>query len=123
MSKMSELSQTIEDLKSAAEALLRAAEVMVYAFGGEEEPAEAEAAQHAPRQPPAQPDVQPKSITLEELRGMLSGLCGLGYAAQVKALIEAYGVKKLQDVDPAQYTVLAAAARELQDKIQGGNNG
>ena len=118
MSKMSELSQTIEDLKIAAEALLRAAEVMVYAFGGEEEPAEAEAAQ-----PPAQPDVQPKSITLEELRGMLSGLCGLGYAAQVKALIEAYGVKKLQDVDPAQYTVLAAAARELQDKIQGGNNG
>ena len=65
MSKMSELSQTIEDLKIAAEALLRAAEVMVYAFGGEDEPAEGATTQPEPTQPPAQPDVQPKSITLE----------------------------------------------------------
>ena len=112
MSKMSELSQTIEDLKSAAEALLRAAEVMVYAFGGEEEPTEAEAAQHAPRQP--EPEQEP-AIKLEDVRAVLAEISRSGKTAEMKALLGRFGASKLSAVNPEDYPALLEAAREVKN--------
>ncbi len=102
MSAMNELSQTVEELLTAAQALISAADSLTRLFNSEEpaEPTE-----------PAKPERKP--LTLEEVRGILSDMCAKGFSAQVKALIASYGAKTLKDVAPTDYDDLALAAQAL----------
>ena len=99
MSAMNELSQTVEELRTAAQALISAADSLTRLFSSAE-PAET-----------TKPERKP--LTLEELRGILSDMCAKGFSAQVKALITSYGAKTLKDVAPADYDDLALAAQAL----------
>ena len=99
MSATNELSQTVEELRTAARALASAADSLARLFS---EKAAAE---------PVKPERKP--LTLEEVRGILADKCAQGFAAKVKVLIESYGAKTLKDVAPADYSNLALAAQAL----------
>ena len=102
MSAMNELSQTVEELRTAAQALISAAESLTRLFNSAESTESAE---------PAKPERKP--LSLEEVRGILSDMCAKGFSAQVKALIASYGAKTLKDVAPADYENLVLAAHAL----------
>lgn len=99
MSAMSELSITVEELRTAARALNSAADSLMQLFSSPEgtQPAE------TPKKP----------LTLEEVRVVLSDKCAHGFGSQVKALIEDYGVKSLKEIDPQNYEDLVLSAQAL----------
>ena len=55
----------------------------------------------------------PNPITLEQVRAALAEKSVQGHTAEVQALIHQQGVKKLSQVDPAQYANLLAEAEAL----------
>ena len=88
MSRMSDMAQTIEELRSAATAISDAADWLTKMFSGKQ-PAE-----DAPASPP-----EPE-LTLEQVRAVLA---------------DKSGASKLSQIDPAHYKALLAEAEELAD--------
>ena len=100
MSKMSEMSATIAELRKCAAAISDAANWLAEKFSGDE-------AQEAPipvKEPP---------LTLEAVRAVLANKSRAGYTAQIRSLLQKYGADKLSGVDPANYKALLADAEEL----------
>ena len=100
MSKMSEMSLTIEELRKCAAVISDAANWLTEQFSGDE-------AQEAPipvKEPP---------LTLEAVRAVLANKSRAGYTAQIRSLLQKYGTDKLSGVDPANYKALLADAEEL----------
>lgn len=58
-------------------------------------------------------EVSDRELTLEYVRGILADKCAAGYGAQVKALIESFGVSSLSEVPPLMYAGLVASASVL----------
>ena len=57
---------------------------------------------------------EPKTATMEEVRGLLAEKSRSGFRAEVKALLTAHGVEKLSEItDPAELGRLKAEAEEL----------
>ena len=57
---------------------------------------------------------EPKTATMEEVRGLLAEKSRNGFRAEVKALLTAHGVEKLSEItDPAELGKLKAEAEEL----------
>ena len=88
MSKMSDMAQTIEELRNAAAAINDAADWLSRQFSGE--PADAEPA------PAKEPDLK-----LEDVRAVLADMSRKGHTAEIRALLQ-----KLSGVDPANYSAL-----------------
>lgn len=103
MSRMSDMAQTIEDLRSAAAAISDAADWLTKMFSGEQ-PAE-----DAPVSPP-----EPE-LTLEQVRAVLADKSRQGHTAEIRTLLQKYGASKLSQIDPAHYKALLAEAEELAD--------
>ena len=103
MSKVSDMAQTIEDLRSAAAAISDAADWLTKMFSGEQ-PAE-----DAPVSPP-----EPE-LTLEQVRAVLADKSRQGHTAEIRTLLQKYGASKLSQIDPAHYKALLAEAEELAD--------
>ena len=107
MSKMSELSQTVSELKRCGEALISIAESLADGCSGNGEA-------HTADQPPAEvARPEAKSLTLEEVRAVLEEKSRAGYTASVRELLEKHGAKKLSEIDPAEYPALLAEAEVL----------
>ena len=106
MSKTSDLSQAVTELRSAAQSLISVADSLndLFSGGGGIEVA-------------AQPETAPgeKPITLEAVRAVLAEKSRSGFTAEVKALIEKHGAARLSEVDPANYKALLAEAEVLGD--------
>ena len=102
---MNELSQTVEELRTAAKLLISAAESIARLFSEEASETDSTASEASETTSP--------ELTLEEVRGILSEKCAQGYGSQVKALIASYGAKTLKEVAPADYNELALAAQAL----------
>ena len=98
MSKMSEMSATIEELRRCAVAISDAANWLAEQFISDEPASEA----------PAEP-----VLTLEAVRAVLAEKSRAGYTAQIRSLLQKYGADKLSGVDPANYKALLADAEEL----------
>jgi hypothetical protein len=107
MSKMSELSLAVTELKRCGEALIGVSESLASLFSDNEV---------------AQTTVQPKAavsapvekpITLEAVRAVLAEKSRSGHTAEVRALLEKYGGSKLSEIDPEQYPALLAEAEVL----------
>ena len=96
MSRMSELSGCIADLKAAAAALISAAETLTELYSGEE---------------PAQDRPESRPITKEEVRAELAAKATAGYGAQVRALLKRYGAAQLSAVKAEDYASLLLAAQ------------
>ena len=101
MSKMSEMSATIEELRRCAAAISDAADRLVEQFSGDEP---------APAAVPAEP-----VLTLEAVRAVLADRSRAGYTAQIRSLLQKYGADKLSGVDPANYKALLADVEGLTD--------
>ena len=103
MSRMGDMAQTIENLRSAAAAISDAADWLTKMFSGEVQ------SEDAPASPPE------SGLTLEQVRAVLADKSRQGHTAEIRALLQKYGASKLSQIDPAHYRALLAEAEELAD--------
>ena len=101
MSKMGDMAQTIEELRSAAAAISDAADWLTKMFSGEPQ------AEDAPASSLEQ------VLTLEQVRAVLADKSRQGHTAEIRALLRKYGADKLSEIDPGQYPALMADAEVL----------
>ena len=100
MSKMSEMSATIEELRKCAAVISDAANWLAEQFSGDEAP---EAPTPAKERP----------LTLEAVRAVLANKSRAGYTAQIRSLLQKYGADKLSGINPANYKALLADVEGL----------
>ena len=93
MSKMSDMAQTIEELRTAAVAINDVADWLARQFSGDAE-----------KEAPA-PAMEPE-LKLEDVRAVLADMSRKGHTAEIRALLQKYGAAKLSGVDPANYKAL-----------------
>ena len=98
MSKMSEMSTTIEELRSAAAAINAAADWLAEQFSSDEP--------EAPSKP---------VLKLEAVRAVLADKSRAGFTAQIRSLLQKYGADKLSGIDPANYEALLEDVEGLTD--------
>lgn len=103
MSKMRDMAQTIEELRSAAAAITDAANWLAQQFSdaGDMEP---------PTEP--KPDKKP-ALTLEQVRAVLADKSRAGHTAAIRDLLQKYGASKLSQVAPNNYEALLRDAEVL----------
>jgi hypothetical protein len=101
MSKMSEMSATIEELRRCVTAISDAANWLAEQFSSDEP---------EPESAPAEP-----VLTLEAVRAVLANKSRAGFTAQIRSLLQKYGADKLSGVDPANYKALLADVEGLTD--------
>ncbi len=99
MSKMSEMTASIEELRSAAAAINDVANWLAKAFSANE-PAE-----EAPASDPV--------LTLEEVRAVLAEKSRKGHTAEIRSLLQKFGADKLSQLDPASYKALLAEVEDI----------
>ena len=102
MSKMANLAQTIEELRSAAAAINDIADDLFQQFSDD--------GPEAPNQPEPKPELK-----LEDVRSVLASKSRAGYTAEVRALLQKYGADRLSRIDPANYENLMKDAEVLGD--------
>ena len=120
MGKVSELYALLEDLKRNGEAVVSAAEELGKMLCAENEapgsetagPASTEGETTGPNEPAAQPE---RTITLQELRGVLAKLNKRGFKADVKKLLQDYGAERLSSLDSSKYAAVMAEAEVIGD--------
>ena len=103
MSKMSDMAQTIEELRSAAAAITDAANWLAQQFNSD-----AEEAQITEAQLEKKPE-----LTLEQVRAVLADKSRAGHTAAVRDLLQKYGASKLSQVDPKHYEALLKDAEVI----------
>ena len=101
MSRMSDMAQTLEELRSAAAAISDAADRLTKMFSGEPQAEDAPASLPEPE------------LTLEQVRAVLADKSRQGHTAEIRALLQKHGASKLSQIDPAQYKALLAEAEVL----------
>lgn len=57
--------------------------------------------------------LQPEKLTLEQVRAVLAEKSRSGHTAEIRSLLEAHGVTKLSEIDPAEYAALLLEAEVL----------
>lgn len=115
MSKMSELSQALDELAACGEGLIRTANAIREMFTGEPErqpetvpePPKTEAAE-VPR------TEEPKGYTFAEVRKAFSAKSHAGYTERVKALITSFGADRLSAVKEEDYPALMRALEDIE---------
>ncbi len=100
MAAMNEMSLVIEELRTAANALISVADSLMQMYST---PEETETGMLQERKP----------LTLEEVRDILRRRCEEGYAADVKQLIADLGARSLKEVNPDDYEPLVNAVQAL----------
>ena len=100
MAAMNEMSLVIEELRTAADALISAADSLMrmYSAGDELE---------------TEPVSERKPLSLAEVRDILRRKCEEGFAADVKDMIASLGAKSLKEVNPEDYEPLVNAVQAL----------
>ena len=105
MSKMAEMAQTIEELRTAAASINAAADWLYQQFSGDDDEAKVTEA-------PAKK--KPKlELKLEDVRAVLAEKSRAGHTAEVRTLLQKYGGEKLSAVDPANYEALMKDAEVI----------
>lgn len=99
MSKMSELSQVLDEMIACGEGMIKAAKALKEIYTSTEE---------APATPEA-----PPSYTKEDVRGILAAKSAAGFKKEVKELLEKYGAQQLKQVDPKDYAALIKEAEVI----------
>ena len=98
MSKMAEMAQTIEELRTAAASINAAADWLYQQFSGDDNEAQVTKA-------PAKKETKPE-LKLEDVRAVLAEKSRAGHTAEVRALLKKYGAAKLSETEPANYEAL-----------------
>ena len=109
MSKMSDLTLAVSELKRCGKALIGISESLAALFSGNEE------AQAADQPKAENPKPVEKPITLEAVRAILAEKSRAGHTAKVRELLEKHGAAKLSEIDPLEYPALLAEAEVLEN--------
>lgn len=104
MSKMSELSQVLDDMVTCGENMIKAANALKEIFSSTTEGATAAPAVNVDK--PAEPATTAKTYEFAEVRKAFSAKSHEGYTEQVKELIAKYGAGKLSDIKKEDYPAL-----------------
>ena len=107
MSKMSDMAQTIEELRSAAAAITDAANWLAQQFSGE-----GSDKQQSNKTAATKEELKP-ALTLEQVRAVLADKSRAGHTAAVRELLQKYGAAKLSLVDPKHYEALMKDAEVI----------
>ena len=99
MSKMSEMAETIEELRKCAAVISAAANWLAEQFSGDEPEPETALAEPV--------------LTLEAVRAVLADKSRAGFTAQIRSLLQKYGADKLSAIDPVNYKALLADVEGL----------
>ena len=107
MSKMNELSQTVDELKTAANLLLSAADSLLDLFSetGDIPKETKEDKKSGP--------IKEEKLTLESVRAILAEKSRSGYTDEIRALLEKHGANKLSEIDPKKYKTLVEEVKVL----------
>jgi len=102
MSKTSDISKCIEDLRKCATTISIVADYLTEFLSNEVTSQQTKT--------PAEP-----TLTLEAVRAVLAEKSRNGYTAQIRSLLQKYGVSKLSQIDPANYKALLEDVGGLND--------
>lgn len=105
MSKMAEMAQTIEELRTAAASINAAADWLYQQFSGDDNEAQAT---EAPTKKESKHELK-----LEDVRAVLAEKSRAGHTAEVRALLKKYGAAKLSEIAPANYEALMKDAEVI----------
>ena len=120
MSKMSELSQVLDEMIACGEGMIKAANALkdIFSFA-EEAPAKTETktAKKATKQDAtvteeAKPEPTP-TYTKEDVRGVLAAKSAAGFKKEVKELLEKFGAQQLKQIDPKDYAAILKEAEVI----------
>lgn len=93
MSKMSKLSQILNEMVSCGENLIQAAKALKDIFSSTEE--------------------EKKSVSLEDVRAVLAEKSRRGFTKEVKEIISKHGADRLSGIDPSEYESLLSEAEVI----------
>ncbi len=93
MSKMSKLSQILNEMVSCGENLIQAAKALKDIFSSTEE--------------------EKKSVSLEDVRAVLAEKSRRGFTEEVKEIISKHGADRLSGIDPSEYESLLSEAEVI----------
>lgn len=118
MSKMSELSQVLDEMIACGEGMINAANAIKAIFSSTEEtPAKTETmptkkANKAPETAKAEEAPKPTYFK-EDVRAVLASKSAAGYKKEVKELLEKYGAQQLKQVNPDDYAAILKEAEVI----------
>lgn len=105
MSKMSELSQVLSELKNCGQTLMNIADSLTELFSST-------LADHEAPAPLTKEPIPEYSFV--EVRKKFAEIARAGHTEALKGLLKKYGAEKLSSVDPSQYAALLADAEVIQ---------
>lgn len=101
MSKMSELSHVLSELKDCGKTLINIADSLTEIFSSTGD--EPESVMEAPVIPTEEPKPE---YSFLDVRKKFAEMSRAGYTEALKGLLKKYGAEKLSSVDPSQYAAL-----------------
>ena len=120
MSKMSNLDLVLDEMITAGQKMIEAANELKAMFSetAEPEPKKATKKKEAKTEPvktPAKPEAAPeaKTYTFTEVHGIMAGLSGQGKKAEAKALLQKYGATRLSELKEEDYAALVEEAQVI----------
>lgn len=120
MSKMSELSQVLDEMIACGEGMIKAANALKDIFSSTEEaPAKTETktAKKATKQDATLTEESKSeptpTYTKEDVRGVLAAKSAAGFKKEVKELLEKFGAQQLKQIDPKDYAALLKEAEVI----------
>lgn len=115
MSKVSELSMVLQELKECGEKLVSISEELTEIFSASEEKAPEKKKASAKKKETEAKEPEPvKEYTFTEVRTFLADKSRAGHTAEVKKILAAHGADKLSDLDKAEYAAVMAEAEVLE---------
>ena len=114
MSKMSELSVVLQELKECGEKLVSVSEELKEIFSEAEPEKKKAPAKKKEPEAKAEPEEAKKEYTFTEVRTFLADKSRAGHTAEVKKILAAHGADKLSNLDKAEYAAVMAEAEVLE---------
>ncbi len=119
MGRMSELSQTLDDLIRVGEDLVNVASKIKDIFAKPETEdnsvEEKSAMKQAEKKEKKKQEPEKLDIKFTDLRALLAEKSRAGHTAQVKALLQKYGAAKLSELNPNNYAAVMKEAEGFTD--------
>ena len=109
MSKMSELSQVLSELKDYGQTLINIADSLTEIFSNTND--EPDNVMGTPATPTKEPEPE---ISFLDVRKKFAEMSRAGFTEALKGLLKKHGADKLSSIDPSQYAALLADAEAIQ---------
>lgn len=110
MSKMSNLDQILDEMITAGQKMIEAANALRDVFSSASEAEKPESEKIAKKD---ELKNEEKEYSFQEVRGIMATLAGKGKKAEAKTLLTKFNATRLSEVKEADYSALVAAAKEI----------